>query len=130
MKVRLSALIALRIAVVLLVLGLSNADRVPWWFAALVVVRELAAGILLALRRIRRSQVPAVDRLAPAAALMLVGGLVILIGATGDSGLSTLSRVFGWPLAWWGAALSWSIVATEVWQARRLLAREPRPERP
>ncbi|WP_300682770.1 hypothetical protein [Nocardioides sp.] len=125
MDKRLVGMIVLRTLVVLVAVGFALADRLPWWFAVAAIAREIVAATFIVLRGIRRHHAPDTDPLAPAGAVLLLVGIVVIGFVKGDSSIAVLGRVFGWPLAWWGLALSWGIIVDRAIQLRRLLARDP-----
>jgi cardiolipin synthase (CMP-forming) len=129
MEKRLVGMIVLRAAVVAVAIVLAVADRLPWWFAAAAIARELIAGTFLVLRAVRRQQAPDTDPLALVGAVLLIVGMAAIGLVQGDGRLAVLGRVFGWPLAWWGLLLSWAIIVDRTIQLRRLLARDPDRDR-
>ncbi|UDY25250.1 CDP-alcohol phosphatidyltransferase family protein [Nocardioides sp. Kera G14] len=123
----LSWLVGLRVLLILAAVIMSATDRLPWWFTALIVARDLAMGGVIALRRLRTDEPVRHDPVAPVAGGLLLVGLALIAPATGDGAVAVLARVFGWAAAWWGLGLSWASLAGHTRDLQRLIA--PRRDR-
>ncbi len=101
-------------------------DVVPWWFAAILVARD----VILALQvgRLKRHGVTGlpVTFVGKAATFCLLLSFPPLMwGVSTDTGLPLAARVVGWALATWGAGLYLYSALLYVRQSRDLLARLP-----
>lgn len=125
-----AGVVVLRALIVVIAVVGSLIGPIPWWLTALIVVRELCAGLVLGLRKWRHSVFPAPDSTALPAAIVLVVGLTLIAISSGDQSLATIGRTFGWPLVLWGALLSWAVTVSEARHLRRLLAPDPHLDAP
>ncbi|ONH34694.1 CDP-alcohol phosphatidyltransferase family protein [Protofrankia sp. BMG5.30] len=113
------------------IIALTLRDIVPWWFAALLVGRDvlIAVAIPPVLRRLGYGPALPVHYLGKAATFNLLYAFPLLLLSAGDGWLATASRPFGWAFAVWGVALYWWSGILYGVQLRRLVraARGPRP---
>jgi cardiolipin synthase (CMP-forming) len=97
-------------------------DIIPWWFALLVVGRDVLLALLLpVLRRMGLVALP-VHFLGKAATFNLLYALPLLLLGETDNTIGMLAKVFGWAFAIWGVALYWwagLIYAMQAYQLRR-----------
>ncbi len=90
------------------IVALTLRDIVPWWFAALLVGRDvLLAGFVPVLRRLGYGSALPVHYLGKAATFNLLYAFPLLLLSAGDNWLATVCRPFGWAFAIWGTALYW-----------------------
>lgn len=123
---RLLTLLGARVLIVAVAVVLLTRDRLPAWLVALVVLCELASGLLLLLCRLRGVRDLDAEPVAPTAAGLLLVGLVLAGVAHGDGSAAALARVFGWAATWWGVGLSWLTVTGRGLDLRHLLSRDGR----
>ncbi|MEA4945645.1 MAG: CDP-alcohol phosphatidyltransferase family protein [Propionicimonas sp.] len=83
-------------------------DIIPWWFAVLLVGRDVLLGITLwpALRRRGYFSLP-VHFLGKAATFVLLYAFPLLLLGSGDEAWQFGFRIIGWALVIWGAVLYW-----------------------
>jgi cardiolipin synthase len=110
-----------RLYILAAVIALTLREIVPWWFAVLLISRDVfLAGLLPALRRRGLTALP-VHFLGKAATFTLLAAFPLLLLGDGGSTLSLLARVFGWAFAIWGVGLYWWAGLLYAMQVRRLL---------
>ncbi len=104
------------------IVALTLRDIVPWWFAALLVGRDvLLAGFVPVLRRLGYGSALPVHYLGKAATFNLLYAFPLLLLSAGDNWLATVCRPFGWAFAIWGMALYWWSGILYGVQLRRLV---------
>jgi len=109
-----------RLCTVATLLGLAIRDIVPWWFVALLVLRDVmlvATGPTL--RRLGLTALP-VHFLGKAATFNLLISFPLLLLGAGSGTAAAIASTFGWAFAIWGAALYWWSGLLYVEQVRRL----------
>ena len=100
---------------------------VPWWFVAVLVLRDLALlGFVPVLERLGYKTLP-VHFLGKAGTFTLLYAFPLLLLSTWDNWVGTVARPAGWAFAIWGLALYWWAGALYVYQVR-LLWREQKAE--
>jgi cardiolipin synthase (CMP-forming) len=110
-----------RLYILAAVIALTLREIVPWWFAVLLISRDVfLAGLLPALRRRGLTALP-VHFLGKAATFTLLAAFPLLLLGDGGNTLSLLARVFGWAFAIWGVGLYWWAGLLYAMQVRRLL---------
>jgi cardiolipin synthase len=95
---------------------------IPWWFALLIVGRDVLLVLLVPfLRRLGLVALP-VHFLGKAATFNLLYALPLLLLGQTENAIGTLARVFGWAFAIWGVGLYWwagLIYLMQTYQLRR-----------
>lgn len=127
-----------RIFVLAVVVALAASGVVPWWFAALLPLRDVLLVALVPWLRSRGLKVLPVHYLGKAATLALLIGFPLLylahatahpvpVGGTRTHAeiVSEIARALGWAFAGWGAGLYWWSGFLYLTQVRRLLATTP-----
>ncbi|WP_131766803.1 CDP-alcohol phosphatidyltransferase family protein [Candidatus Protofrankia californiensis] len=113
------------------IVALTLRDIVPWWFAALLVGRDvLLAGFVPVLRRLGYGSALPVHYLGKAATFNLLYAFPLLLLSAGDNWLATVCRPFGWAFAIWGTALYWWSGILYGVQLRRLVRSGRDTDRP
>lgn len=120
--------IADRLYIVATVVAFVVRDIIPWWFAGLIILRDVVLALVIpVLRRYGLGPLP-VHFLGKAATFNLLYALPLLLLGELDGSLGTVALVFGWAFAIWGVALYWVAAVLYLEQARRLI-RAQRVER-
>ncbi|WP_239376717.1 CDP-alcohol phosphatidyltransferase family protein [Frankia sp. Cj5] len=97
-----------RLYILATIIALTLRDIVPWWFAALLVGRDIMImGVVPVLRRLGYGPTLPVHYLGKAATFNLLYAFPLLLLSAGDTWLATVARPLGWAFAGWGAALYW-----------------------
>lgn len=130
--------VADRLFVLAVVLALAASGAVPWWFAALLPLRDVLLLGLAPWLRSRGLKVLPVHYLGKAATFALLIGFPLLylahatahpvpVGGTRSQAeiVSEIARALGWAFAGWGAGLYWWSGFLYLTQVRRLLATTP-----
>jgi cardiolipin synthase len=111
--------VADRLYIVATVVAFVVRDIIPWWFAALIVLRDLVLALVIpVLRRYGLGPLP-VHFLGKAATFNLLYALPLLLLGQFEGGLGMVALVFGWAFAIWGAGLYWVAAGLYLDQARR-----------
>lgn len=111
--------VADRLYILATVVAFVVRDIIPWWFAALIVLRDLVLALVIpVLRRYGLGPLP-VHFLGKAATFNLLYALPLLLLGQFDGGLGKVALVFGWAFAIWGAGLYWVAAGLYLDQARR-----------
>ena len=112
--------VADRLYIFATVLAFAWREIIPWWFAALLIGRDVALALLVpVLRRLGLVALP-VHFLGKAATFNLLSAFPLLLLGEADGTIGLLARVFGWAFAIWGAALYWWAGLLYVVQTLRL----------
>lgn len=120
--------VADRLYIVATVVAFVARDIIPWWFAGLIILRDVVLALVIpVLRRYGLGPLP-VHFLGKAATFNLLYALPLLLLGELDGSLGTVALVFGWAFAIWGVALYWVAAVLYLEQARRLI-RAQRVER-
>lgn len=110
-----------RAFVVSLLAALALRGLIPWWFAGLLIARDLVMFVVMSiLNRHGQTGLP-VHFLGKSATFALMGGLPLLLLTGGTGTGPMLAAVFGWAASIWGAALYWWAAALYIHQTRLLL---------
>jgi cardiolipin synthase len=113
-----------RVQVVVALVVLVLARALPWYLAALLVLREVVLAVVIAvLRRAGHGSLP-VHYLGKIGTFGTVAALPLLLLGHGRgvaTPLATAGTVLGSGFFYWGLTLYWCAGAVYVWQARRLL---------
>lgn len=80
-------------------------DIVPWWFVALLLIRDLAVGIALLVLRRHGYEALQVNYLGKAATFCLLYGFPLLLLAKAAESTATVSLPLAYAFIIWGAAL-------------------------
>jgi cardiolipin synthase len=113
--------VADRLYIVATVVAFVVRDIIPWWFALLIVLRDVVlAGLIPVLRRFGLGPLP-VHFLGKAATFNLLYALPLLLLGEFDGALGSVALVFGWAFAIWGAGLYWAAAVLYLEEARRLI---------
>ncbi len=113
-----------RLYILTTLIGLVARGVVPWWFAALLLSRDLAGAILVQrIRRVGYRGFP-VHFVGKAATFNLLYAFPMLLLAQWRPEWSGVVLPIAWAFAWWGVLLYWLGLAMYVAQARVLLAAE------
>jgi cardiolipin synthase len=113
--------VADRLYIVATVVAFVVRDIIPWWFALLIVLRDVVlAGLIPVLRRFGLGPLP-VHFLGKAATFNLLYAFPLLLLGEFDGALGSVALVFGWAFAIWGAGLYWAAAVLYLEEARRLI---------
>lgn len=118
--------VADRLYILSTVVGLGLRGIIPWWFAAILPLRDLLLWGLVPFLRTRGYSALPVHFLGKAATACLLYAFPLLLLGDGAGTLPTLARVFGWAFAIWGAGLYWWAGLLYAWQVRSLLTEHRR----
>lgn len=114
-----------RLYILATIIALTVREIVPWWFAVVLVGRDvLLLGIVPVLRHLRYGTTLPVHFLGKAATFNLLYAFPLLLLSDGDSWLATAARPAGWAFAIWGTALYWWSGALYGVQVARLVRQE------
>ena len=116
-----------RVQVIVALVVLVGHGALPWYLAAVLVLREAVLAVaVLVLRRRGFGSLP-VHYLGKIGTFATVASLPLLLLGHGQHvavGLARLGTVLGVGFLYWGLTLYWCAGAVYVWQARRLLRME------
>ena len=119
-----------RLYIAATVVALAVRAIIPWWLVALLALREVIVGAVLAGLR-RRTGIAGlqVSFTGKAATLCLLYAFPLLFLGDHPGWGGTIARVIGWAFAIWGTALYWQSAVLYLVQARGLLGgpRDPQP---
>jgi cardiolipin synthase len=102
-------------------------DIVPWWIAAVLVLRDVLVGVCLWVLRRAGFGTPEVTYIGKAATFNLMYAMPLLLLAQGGSDAATIVRPFAYAFAIWGGVLFvWSGLLYVV-QTRQALRAPLRP---
>lgn len=102
-------------------------DIVPWWIAAVLVLRDVLVGVCLWMLRRAGFGTPEVTYIGKAATFNLMYAMPLLLLAQGGSDAATIVRPFAYAFAIWGGVLFiWSGLLYVV-QTRQALRAPLRP---
>ncbi|WP_131746801.1 CDP-alcohol phosphatidyltransferase family protein [Frankia sp. Cppng1_Ct_nod] len=111
-----------RLYILATIIALTLRGIVPWWFAALLIGRDvlLAGYVVPIVRRLGYGSALPVHYLGKAATFNLLYAFPLLLLSAGDNWIAVVSRPLGWAFAIWGTALYWWSGILYGVQARRL----------
>ena len=113
--------VADRLYIVATVVAFVVRDIIPWWFAALIIARDVILALVIpVLRRYGLGPLP-VHFLGKAATFNLLYALPLLLLGQFDGAFGSVALVFGWAFAIWGAGLYWVAAVLYLEEARRLI---------
>jgi cardiolipin synthase (CMP-forming) len=111
-----------RLYIVATIIALAVRDIIPWWLVALLAVRELLLGAVLAVLRRRGWAALQVSFVGKTATWCLLYAFPLLFLGSHHTSYAETARVAGWTFAIWGSALYWWAAVLYVVQARQVLA--------
>ena len=111
-----------RLYIVATIVALAVRGIIPWWLVALLAVRELLMGGVLAALRRRGWGTLQVSFVGKTATLCLLYAFPLLFLGAHVASYAETAKVAGWTFVIWGSALYWSAALLYIVQARRLLA--------
>ncbi len=117
--------VADRLYILAVLIGLALRDIIPWWLALLLPLRDVFLFSLLPFLRTRGYGALPVHFLGKAATASLLYAFPLLLLGDGEGRLETLADVFGWAFAIWGTGLYWWAGLLYAYQVTQLL-RHPR----
>jgi cardiolipin synthase len=111
-----------RLYIVATIVALAVRGIIPWWLVALLAVRELLMGGVLAALRRRGWGTLQVSFVGKTATLCLLYAFPLLFLGAHVASYAETAKVAGWTFVIWGSALYWCAALLYIVQARRLLA--------
>jgi cardiolipin synthase (CMP-forming) len=114
-----------RLYIVATVIALAVRGIIPWWLVAVLAVRELALGVVLAILRRRGWGPLQVSFAGKTATLCLLYAFPLLFVGSHAASYAEVTRIIGWMFVIWGSALYWWAAGLYIVQARQLLAESP-----
>ncbi len=117
--------VADRLYILAVLIGLALRDIIPWWLALMLPLRDVFLFSLLPFLRTRGYSALPVHFLGKAATASLLYAFPLLLLGDGEGRLETLADVFGWAFAIWGTGLYWWAGLLYAYQVTQLL-RHPR----
>jgi cardiolipin synthase (CMP-forming) len=118
-----------RLYIVATLVALAVRAIIPWWLVALLAVRELLLGGVLAVLRRNGWDALQVSFVGKTATWCLLYAFPLLFLGSHDTSYAETARVAGWTFAIWGSALYWWAAVLYMVQARQLLAAGRQHER-
>jgi cardiolipin synthase len=113
--------VADRLYIVATVVAFVLRDIIPWWFAVVIVLRDVLVALTVpVLRHYGLPPLP-VHFLGKAATFNLLYAFPLLLVGELGGGLGTVATVFGWAFGIWGAGLYWAAAVLYLDEARRLV---------
>lgn len=110
-----------RLYIIATVLALSVRQILPWWLAGVLLGREVAMALCLAVLKRHGYGPLQVHFLGKAATLNLLYALPLLLLGAGHAPIDHAARTVGWAFAIWGTALYWYAGVLYGVQAWRLV---------
>jgi len=114
--------VADRLYILAAVIGLLYRDIIPWWVAAILLLRDAFLWCLVPFLRTRGYSALPVHYLGKTATAALLYAFPLLFIGDGNGPIATLAQVFGWAFAIWGIGLYWWAGLLYAWQVRKLMA--------
>ncbi|MQA84862.1 MAG: CDP-alcohol phosphatidyltransferase family protein [Streptosporangiales bacterium] len=111
-----------RLYIVAILAGLTLREIIPWWFAALLVARELLLAIALAALYLHRYEPLQVHFLGKAATMCLLYAFPLLFLGGQEGTLAEIANITGWGFALWGTGLYWCAAVLYVLQVGQLVS--------
>ena len=111
-----------RLYIVATVVALAVRAIIPWWLVAVLAVRELLIGVVLAVLRRRGWGPLQVSFAGKTATLCLLYAFPLLFLGSHAASYAEVTRIIGWMFVIWGSALYWWAAGLYIVQARQLLA--------
>ena len=114
-----------RLYILATLIGLTLRDIIPWWLAALIVLRDLVLLTTVpALRRRGYWSLP-VHYLGKAGTFALLYAFPLLLLASHEGTAADIARPIAWAFTIWGVALYWWAGVLYLMQFNRLRRRQP-----
>ena len=114
-----------RLYILATLIGLTLRDIIPWWLAALIVLRDLVLlATVPALRRRGYWSLP-VHYLGKAGTFALLYAFPLLLLASHEGTAADVARPIAWAFTIWGVALYWWAGVLYLMQFNRLRRRQP-----
>ena len=114
-----------RLYILATLIGLTLRDIIPWWLAALIVLRDLVLlATVPALRRRGYWSLP-VHYLGKAGTFALLYAFPLLLLASHEGTAADIARPIAWAFTIWGVALYWWAGVLYLMQFNRLRRRQP-----
>jgi len=114
-----------RLYILATLIGLTLRDIIPWWLAALIVLRDVVLlATVPALRRRGYWSLP-VHYLGKAGTFALLYAFPLLLLASHEGTAADIARPIAWAFTIWGVALYWWAGALSLMQFNRLRRRRP-----
>ena len=114
-----------RLYILATLVGLTLRDIIPWWLAALIVLRDLVLlATVPALRRRGYWSLP-VHYLGKAGTFALLYAFPLLLLASHEGTAADIARPIAWAFTIWGVALYWWAGVLYLMQFNRLRRRQP-----
>lgn len=110
-----------RLYIIAIVAGLTIRGIIPWWFAALLLVRELLLGTGLLALYLHSHRPLRVHFLGKAATMCLLYAFPLLFLGNQEGGLAEVAKITGWGFAIWGTALYWCAAVLYVVQVYQVI---------
>jgi cardiolipin synthase (CMP-forming) len=114
-----------RLYIVATVIALAVRGIIPWWLVAVLGVRELVLGVVLAILRRHGWGPLQVSFAGKTATLCLLYAFPLLFLGSHAASYAEVTRIIGWMFVIWGSALYWWAAGLYIVQARQLLAESP-----
>src|SRR6204780_5309390 len=111
-----------RLYIVATVIALAVRGIIPWWLVAVLGVRELVLGVVLAILRRHGWGPLQVSFAGKTATLCLLYAFPLLFLGSHAASYAETVRVAGWSFVIWGSALYWWAAVLNVVQARSVLS--------
>jgi cardiolipin synthase (CMP-forming) len=111
-----------RLYIVATVIALAVRAIIPWWLVAVLAVRELVMGVVLAVLRRRGWGPLQVSFAGKTATWCLLYAFPLLFLGSHNASYAEVMRIIGWIFVFWGSALYWWAAGLYIAQARQLLA--------
>jgi cardiolipin synthase (CMP-forming) len=111
-----------RLYIVATVIALAVRTIIPWWLVAVLAVRELVMGVVLAMLRQRGWGPLQVSFAGKTATWCLLYAFPLLFLGSHNASYAEVMRIIGWIFVFWGTALYWWAAGLYIVQARQLLA--------
>ena len=110
-----------RLYIIAILAGLTIREIIPWWFAGLLVVRELVLGVSLLALYLSRFRPLQVHFLGKAATMCLLYAFPLLFLGSQAGVVAEVAKVAGWGFAIWGTGLYWCAAVMYVVQASQVI---------
>ncbi len=121
--------VADRLYIVATLVAFVIRDILPWWFAAILVGRDLVLTAVLPMLRWASSAPLPVHFLGKAATFNLLAAFPLLLLGDSNGAAATLGDVFGWALLIWGTGLYLFAAMLYLRQAGHVIAAGRRAQR-
>jgi cardiolipin synthase len=96
-----------RLYILTTLLGLAYRDVLPWWLVGVLIARDAAITVALALLTPAERRPLEVNYLGKAATANLLYSFPLLLLGHMDGTVGDLAQPVGWAFAWWGTGLYW-----------------------